>query len=151
MKKLTYLLLLALPILMLSCSEKLIEITGTEEDQINNYIAAKKLVVTEKTPSGLRFCLTKSSKGSSLKLGQSVNVDYKGTLMSGQKFDSGNFSFLLGVGQVVKGFDEGIAKMKVGEKAVIVFPSNLGYGTKSVSSIPSNSPLAFTITVVSAK
>jgi FKBP-type peptidyl-prolyl cis-trans isomerase len=149
MKKLKYLILLALPILMMSCSKE--AVTGTEDEQINNYIASNKLTVTLKTASGLRYCKTSDGSGAALKAGQNINVDYAGNLMNGKKFDSGNFSFILGAGRVVAGFDEGIAKMKVGEKAIIIFPSNLGYGANGTGSIPGGAPLAFTITVVSAK
>lgn len=123
-----------------------------EEDQINSYVTSKNLTVTEKTASGLRYIVTKANPtGAALKAGQTINVNYAGTLLSGKSFDSGNFSFRLGVGQVVAGFDEGIAKMRVGEKATLIFPSNLGYGSSGSGPIPANSPLVFDIEVVSAK
>lgn len=123
-----------------------------EEDQINSYITSKSLTVTEKTASGLRYIVTKPNPtGAALKAGQTINVNYAGTFLSGKSFDSVNFSFRLGAGQVVKGFDEGIAKMRVGEKATIIFPSSLGYGPDDYSGIPGGSPLVFDIEVVSAK
>jgi FKBP-type peptidyl-prolyl cis-trans isomerase len=123
-----------------------------EEDQINSYVASKNLTVTEKTASGLRYIVTKANPtGAALKAGQTINVNYAGTFLSGKSFDSGNFSFVLGAGRVVKGFDEGIAKMKVGEKATIIFPSTLGYGPDDYSGIPGGSPLVFDIEVVSAR
>ena len=123
-----------------------------EDEQINNYISSKNLAVTEKTNSGLRYIVTKANpSGAALKVGQTINVNYSGTLLSGKSFDSGNFSFVLGGGRVIAGFDEGIAKMKVGEKATLIFPSTLGYGSSGSGPIPANSPLVFDIEVVSAR
>lgn len=123
-----------------------------EDDQINSYVTSKSLTVTEKTASGLRYIVTKANPtGATLKAGQTINVNYAGTLLSGKSFDSGNFNFVLGGGRVIAGFDEGIAKMRVGEKATLIFPSSLGYGSQSAGSIPANSPLVFDIEVVSAK
>jgi FKBP-type peptidyl-prolyl cis-trans isomerase len=110
------------------------------------------LIVSEKTASGLRYIVTKANPtGAALKAGQNINVNYAGTLLSGKSFDSGNFSFVLGGGRVIAGFDEGIAKMKVGEKATLIFPSTLGYGSSGSGPIPANSPLVFDIEVVSAR
>ncbi len=123
-----------------------------EDEQINSYVTSKSLTVTEKTASGLRYIVTKANPtGAALKAGQNINVNYAGTLLSGKSFDSGNFSFVLGGGRVIAGFDEGIAKMKVGEKATLIFPSTLGYGSSGSGPIPANSPLVFDIEVVSAK
>lgn len=123
-----------------------------EDEQINNYISSKNLAVTEKTNSGLRYIVTKANpSGAALKVGQTINVNYAGTLLSGKSFDSGNFNFVLGGGRVIAGFDEGIAKMRVGEKATLIFPSTLGYGSSGSGPIPANSPLVFDIEVVSAR
>lgn len=123
-----------------------------EDDQINSYVTSKNLTVTEKTASGLRYIVTKANPtGAALKAGQTINVNYAGTLLSGKSFDSGNFNFVLGGGRVIAGFDEGIAKMKVGEKATLIFPSTLGYGSSGSGPIPANSPLVFDIEVVSAR
>ena len=132
------------------------EALGPEEDQIKNYIKAKKLVVTDSSTAGLYFILTKANpSGAVLKSGQMVNVNYVGKFIAGKKmdseFDSGNFSFSLGQQQVVEGFDKGIAKMRVGEKATIIFPSSMGYGSSGAGSISANTPLLFDIEVVSAK
>ena len=136
---------------MLSACQK-DEFSGTEDEQINSYIASKSITITEKTTSGLRYIVTMpNAAGAVLKAGQTINVNYAGKFLSGKSFDSGNFSFVLAAGRVVKGFDEGIAKMKVGEKATIIFPSALGYGSQATGSIPANSPLIFDIEVISAK
>jgi FKBP-type peptidyl-prolyl cis-trans isomerase len=105
--------------------------SGTEDEQIESYVNSKNLAITEKTSSGLRFILNQSNEGgAALAARQNVTVKYAGRLLSDVQFDAGTFSFILGVGQVVGGFDEGIAKLKVGEKGTIIFPSSLGYGSR---------------------
>lgn len=137
-----------LSIVMLSCEKD--TLSGTEEEQIESYIKSKSLVVTEKTATGLRYIRTKeNAAGSMLAKGKTVTLNYTGKLLTGKKFDSGSFSFVLGGGRVIKGFDEGIAKMRVGESASIIFPSSLGYGSQGTNGIPGNSPLLFEIEVLS--
>ena len=143
-----YLFLAILAVTITACQKDGIP----EDDQITSYVTSKNLTVTEKTASGLRYIVTKANPtGAALKAGQNINVNYAGTLLSGKSFDSGNFSFVLGGGRVIAGFDEGIAKMKVGEKATLIFPSTLGYGSSGSGPIPANSPLVFDIEVVSAR
>jgi FKBP-type peptidyl-prolyl cis-trans isomerase len=127
--------------------------SGTEDEQIESYVNSKNLAITEKTSSGLRFILTSPNEaGAALVARQNVTVKYAGRLLSDKQFDAGTFSFTLGVGQVVGGFDEGIAKLKVGEKGTIIFPSSLGYGSRGAGGdIPGNSPLIFDIEIVSAR
>ncbi len=151
MNKKPLLLCLVLFSLVFACS-KTVDL-GPEEDQIEVYVKAKNLTITEKTATGLRYILTSPSpSGTSLKKGQTVTVKYAGRLLSDKQFDAGTFSFVLGLGEVVQGFDEGIAKMKVGEKATLIFPSSLGYGSRGAGSdIPGNSPLIFDIQVISAR
>jgi FKBP-type peptidyl-prolyl cis-trans isomerase len=152
MSKLRLLVVIIISMIVGSCNKEQ-EISGTEEEQIERYIKSKNLTITEKTASGLRYILTKSNAtGSSLKVGQIVTVKYAGRLLSDKSFDSGTFNFNLGLGQVIAGFEEGIAKMKVGESATLIFPSSLGYGSRGAGSdIPGNSPLVFDIEVISAK
>jgi FKBP-type peptidyl-prolyl cis-trans isomerase len=127
--------------------------SGTEDEQIESYVNSKNLAITEKTSSGLRFILNQPNEaGAALAARQNVTVKYAGRLLSDKQFDAGTFSFILGVGQVVGGFDEGIAKLKVGEKGTIIFPSSLGYGSRGAGGdIPGNSPLIFDIEIVSAR
>jgi FKBP-type peptidyl-prolyl cis-trans isomerase len=127
--------------------------SGTEDEQIESYVNSKSLAITEKTSSGLRFILNQPNEaGAALVARQNVTVKYAGRLLSDKQFDAGTFSFTLGVGQVVGGFDEGIAKLKVGEKGTIIFPSSLGYGSRGAGGdIPGNSPLIFDIEIVSAR
>ena len=133
---------------LFSCEKDVL--TGTEDEQIEAYIAKNNLSVTEKTSSALRYIRTKeNASGTQLRVGRSIALNYVGKLLTGKKFDSGTFTFTLGAGQVIKGFDEGIAKMRVGEKATLIFPSSIGYGTRGTSGIPGNSPLLFEIEVLS--
>lgn len=152
MSKIKFIYLLIFTTIILSCKKESESLSGTEEEQITAYIKSKNLVVTETTATGLRYIRTSAGNGGAMKKGQSINVNYSGRLLTDKKFDSGNFSFNLGLGEVVGGFDEGIAKMKVGEKATIIFPSKLGYGSRGAGGdIPPNAPLLFDIEVVSAK
>lgn len=141
---------MAASFLLFSCEKN--ELTGTEDEQIELYISKNNLKVTERSTSGLRYIVTMANaSGSTITKGKSVNLNYTGRLLTNKKFDSGNFSFILGSGQAIKGFDEGISKMKVGEKATLIFPSSLGYGSRESGSIPANSPLRFDIEVLSIK
>ena len=88
--------------------------------------------------------------GDGAKTGDVVTIHYTGTLENGTKFDSSldrgqPFEFTLGVGQVIKGFDQGILGMKVGEKKKIVISPEDGYGSAAVGSIPPNSTLIFDV------
>lgn len=88
--------------------------------------------------------------------GKTVTVNYLGTLTDGTKFDSSYdrsqpFSFTLGGGQVIKGWDEGVAGMKVGGKRKLVIPPSLGYGSQAVSTIPANSTLVFEVELLDVK
>ncbi|AFK03904.1 peptidylprolyl isomerase FKBP-type [Emticicia oligotrophica DSM 17448] len=126
----------------------------SEDQIIDDYVAAAKLPLTEKTSTGLRFLRTlEAPTGTQLKVGLSTVVKYTGYLAStGKQFDSGQLTVGLGDGAVVKGFEEGLLKMRVGEKAVLVFPSTLGYGVNgSNTTIPPYAPLIFNVEIVSAK
>jgi len=87
------------------------------------------------TPSGLTYLITKKGTGRQPKTGETVVIHYTGMLTNGVKFDSsrdrsGPFAFKLGVGQVIKGWDEGVAKLRVGDQAILAIPSDLAYGSK---------------------
>lgn len=140
-------------VLISSCGSEETLTPEQESQKIEEYISSKKLIVTEKTSSGLRYILTKAiTAGVKVAKGQTIYVNYAGRLLTDKQFDAGNFSFVLGSGGAITGFEEGIAKMKIGEKTTLIFPSALGYGSKgSGSSIPGYSPLVFDIEVISAK
>lgn len=137
----------------------------TEEQQINDHIAKNKLKVGETTASGLRFIPVSyaAGGGTALKTGQIAIVNYTGSLLRdirtvtagkytyASKFESGTFSFAIGGGASIAGFEEGISKMKIGDKAILVFPSSLGYKEKGSGNIPPYSPLQFEVEVTGVK
>jgi len=103
------------------------------------------------TDSGLKYVEIKEGTGESPKKGQKVTVHYTGTLENGTKFDSSRerrtpFDFTIGVGQVIKGWDEGVATMKVGGRRQLIIPPELGYGDSGVGGvIPGNATLIFDV------
>lgn len=92
--------------------------------------------------------------GAEAKAGDMVTVNYVGMLTNGQVFDASanhgttGFTFPLGAGQVIKGWDQGVAGMKVGGKRELIIPASLAYGAQSVGSIPANSTLIFEVELV---
>ena len=115
--------------------------------------AVKSAAVT--TASGLTYIITQKGTGVPLKAGDTVSVHYTGLLTSGVKFDSSldrgaPFSFPLGAGRVIKGWDEGVQKLRVGDRATFFIPPALGYGAKGAGGvIPPDATLIFIIEVVS--
>ena len=112
-------------------------------------------VKQQTTESGLKYYVTKEkTEGDKPKKGEMVHVHYTGYLEDGTKFDSSwdrmrPFNFQLGMGRVIKGWDEGIALLKPGEKARFVIPSHLGYGKRGAgASIPPDATLIFDVELV---
>ena len=109
------------------------------------------------TPSGLTYLITKKGTGRRLKKDDTVVLHYTGMLTNGVKFDSSRdrnepFSFKLGAGQVIKGWDEGVGKLRVGDHAILVIPAKLAYGSKGAGDvIPPDSNLIFVVEVVDVK
>lgn len=109
------------------------------------------------TESGLKYVDETIGEGISPKSGQKVTVHYTGTLTSGKKFDSSKdrdepFSFTIGVGQVIKGWDEGVMTMKVGGKRKLTIPPELGYGSRGAGGvIPPNAVLIFDVELIDVK
>lgn len=119
---------------------------------------ANTSTVATKTASGLTYLITRRGTGRQPKIGEIVVVHYTGTLTNGVKFDSSRdrgepFAFKLGAGQVIKGWDEGIAALHIGDQAVLVIPPQLGYGTRGVGDglIPPDSTLIFIVELVDIK
>ncbi|AHG93658.1 peptidylprolyl isomerase FKBP-type (plasmid) [Gemmatirosa kalamazoonensis] len=105
-----------------------------------------------KTPTGLYYRTVIAPAGSpaTVATGQNVAVNYAGFLVNGAQFDAGSFSFVLGAGRVIPGFDQGVAGMKIGERRLLLVPASLGYGASGSGSIPPNATLIFLVEVVSA-
>ncbi len=109
------------------------------------------------TPSGLKYVDEVAGSGAMPQRGQQVTVHYTGRLTTGQTFDSSvergqPFTFVIGVGQVIKGWDEGVATMKIGGKRQLTIPPELGYGTRGAGGvIPPNATLIFDVELLDAK
>ncbi len=103
------------------------------------------------TPSGLKYVDQAVGTGEAAVVGKNVSVHYTGWLENGKKFDSSvdrgqPFSFPLGAGRVIKGWDEGVQGMKVGGKRKLTIPSDLGYGSRGAGGvIPPNATLVFDV------
>lgn len=125
-------------------------IAGNNMTENTENIAAntEKTVTTD---SGLKYVELKEADGATPKTGQTVVVHYTGTLEDGTKFDSSRdrnspFQFKIGVGQVIKGWDEGVGTMKVGSRRKLIIPPELGYGARGAGGvIPPNATLIFDV------
>jgi peptidyl-prolyl cis-trans isomerase A (cyclophilin A) len=108
----------------------------------------------DQTDSGLRYKIIQKGSGAQAEKGKSVSVHYEGSLDNGQVFDSSYrrkdpITFTLGIGQVIQGWDEGIALLQEGDKARFVIPSYLGYGERGAGGvIPPNATLVFDVELV---
>jgi FKBP-type peptidyl-prolyl cis-trans isomerase FkpA len=106
---------------------------------------------------GLEIEDLRPGTGPEAKAGKSVTVHYVGTLTNGSKFDSSRdrgegFTFKLGAGQVIKGWDQGVAGMKVGQLRKLTIPPELAYGTRGFPPvIPPNSTLVFEVELLAVK
>ena len=109
------------------------------------------------TPSGLKYVELQVGTGETPTTGQTVVVHYTGTLENGKKFDSSRdrnqpFSFKIGIGQVIKGWDEGLSTMKVGGSRQLIIPPELGYGASGAGGvIPPNATLIFDVELLEIK
>ncbi|MEM8542991.1 MAG: FKBP-type peptidyl-prolyl cis-trans isomerase [Cyanobacteria bacterium P01_H01_bin.119] len=119
-----------------------------DEELTTEETATEEIVTTE---SGLRYVELEEGTGASPQSGQRVTVHYTGTLENGVKFDSSRdrnrpFSFRIGVGQVIQGWDEGVMSMHVGGRRKLIIPPELGYGSRGAGGvIPPNSTLVFDV------
>ncbi|RFS15408.1 FKBP-type peptidyl-prolyl cis-trans isomerase [Emticicia sp. C21] len=133
----------------------------SEEQQMQEYIdtgSNTTFISKDTTASGVKVLKMVAGTGTQLAAGQTATVKYTGYLASNIKqFDTGQIDVYLGGGNVVKGFDEGLQKLKVGDKAVLVFRSELGYGVQGRQDsngafvIPPYSPLIFVVEIKSTK
>jgi FKBP-type peptidyl-prolyl cis-trans isomerase FkpA len=112
-----------------------------------------KTVISTKTIQGMKIETTQEGTGTPITKGQTAVVDYVGKLADGSVFDASarhgqSFSFPLGAGQVIKGWDEGVNGMKIGETRVLTIPPELGYGAAGYPPvIPQNATLTFEVTL----
>jgi FKBP-type peptidyl-prolyl cis-trans isomerase len=127
--------------------------TVTKEKPAMDKPEGKEIV----TSSGLKYVDEKVGDGEEAKSGDTVTVHYTGWLTDGKKFDSSvdrnqPFTFRLGAGQVIEGWDKGVAGMKVGGKRKLTIPPGLAYGNRAVGGvIPSNSTLVFDVELLGVK
>ena len=134
---------------------------GTFAAALPTTATAQELNTTMTTASGLQITDSKIGTGASPKSGQTCVMHYTGWLykdgVKGTKFDSSldrgdPFEFDIGVGQVIKGWDEGVATMKVGGKRTLVIPAALGYGARGAGgAIPPNATLIFDVELLGVK
>ncbi|MEZ4853347.1 peptidylprolyl isomerase [Flavobacterium sp.] len=128
-----------------------------EEKRLAEEALEKLAVGFQKTESGLRYQIIQKGSGKQAEKGKKVSVHYQGALDNGMVFDSSYkrkqpIDFTLGVGQVIEGWDEGIALLKVGDKARFVIPSYLGYGSRGAGGvIPPNATLVFDVELMDVK
>jgi peptidylprolyl isomerase len=122
--------------------------TATESKNMDTNIVTEsgKLIIED----------IKAGEGREIKSGDTVVIHYTGTLENGTKFDSSvdrgqPFTTQIGVGQVIKGWDEGVPGMKVGGKRKLVIPPDLAYGDRAIGSIPPNSTLIFEVELLEIK
>lgn len=117
--------------------------------------SAVKLKLNEEytAANGLKITLLKAGKGKSLAKGDKVKVHYKGELVDGRPFDSSiernqPFEFVMGMNQVIAGWDQALLSLKTGDKAKLVIPPDLGYGDTPMPKIPAGSYLVFEVEVL---
>jgi FKBP-type peptidyl-prolyl cis-trans isomerase len=125
-----------------------------EEEDINDYILKNNIAVNP-DENGLYFITLRKGKGNLAKRGQHVFVHYVGKFLNGKVFDSSYsrgkpIEFELGRGYVIKGWEDGISKMRKGGKAIFLIPSELGYGAGR-GQIPPYTPLLFEVELIDVK
>jgi len=109
------------------------------------------------TESGLTYIVTRRGDGAQLKAGDNIIVNYTGLLTNGTKFDSSldrgePFSFPLGAGRVIKGWDEGFQKLKIGDHATLIIPPAIAYGERGAGGvIQPGATLIFIVEVIGVK
>lgn len=155
MKKLS-ILLTVIAFIGFSCSDDAPMLSYQEQLEVDSEIIETYLsengLTAESTAEGLRYTITTAGDGNFPASGNSVTVNYTGKLLNGNVFDSNNsggFSFALGTGRVIRGWDIGIALLSKGGKATLYIPSGLAYGTRGAgNTIGSDEVLIFDVELV---
>lgn len=155
---LTLLLVASTGLLTTACfkTEVPADYTAVDDATIQKYLADQNITTAKKQGSGLYFVpVLTNPTAAQVKIGQRVSVLYTGTLLNGTVFDASSLhsntpvTFVVGAGQLIPGFEEGISLMHIGDKATLLLPSALAYGTSgSGSSIPANAVVRFDVEVV---
>jgi FKBP-type peptidyl-prolyl cis-trans isomerase len=114
------------------------------------------LATMTQTPTGLYYKDLVVGSGALVSAGQQISIRYVGNLPNGTQFDANAapqapFTFRLGSGTVIAGFDQGVSGMRIGGRRQLIIPPSLGYGNERVGPIPANSILVFSIEVVGAQ
>src|SRR3989344_3198058 len=123
----------------------------TDRDSSGRAVLPTETTMNDRNSSGLKTEILREGSGTAAKAGDTITVHYTGTLEDGQKFDSSldrgqPFSFQLGAGTVIRGWDQGLLGMKIGEKRRLVIPPELGYGSRgSGGVIPPDATLIFEV------
>jgi len=134
--------------------EELARLKEEEPKKLDAYIAKNKITV-KPTNSGLYYIELKKGKGEKITPNSVVKVHYRGELIDGTVFDSSEgkepIEVIVGIGEVMPGWDEALQMMQKGTKAKIILPSSIAYGKQAVGSIPPYSTLIFTLEVIDVK
>ena len=134
--------------------------TFVKKGVVRKKTTPKKIMTPQQavtTASGLTYIVTKKGEGAQLKAGDNIIVNYTGLLTNGTKFDSSldrgePFQIPLGAGKVIKGWDEGFAKLKVGDHATLIIPSSIAYGERGAGGvIQPGATLIFIVEVIGVK
>ncbi|HVY35729.1 MAG TPA: FKBP-type peptidyl-prolyl cis-trans isomerase [Candidatus Paceibacterota bacterium] len=126
--------------------------TGEEQTPQPSSSTTPATVTSITTNDGMTIETIREGSGPAITQGQQAEVDYTGMLVDGTVFDASakhgsTFTFTLGAGDVIKGWDEGVLGMKVGETRKLTIPPELGYGSRDLGAIPPNSTLIFEVTL----
>jgi len=129
---------------------------GTIMNLFNNTTGNEQTVTADSLQTGVKTVDVVQGQGAIAAVGDTVTVNYVGTLVSGKVFDSSidrkqPFTFQLGVGQVIRGWDEGVVGMRVGGKRTLTIAPDFGYGGQAVGPIPANSTLIFDVELLDVK
>ncbi len=133
--------------------KEMLDIKNQEPKKIEAY-AAKSMPNATKTPEGILYTVTQAGTGAIPVAGNTVSVQYVGKFMDGKIFDQSNgnaFTFKIGDGGVIPGWDKALLTMKKGGKSTFIIPSNLAYGEQGGGPIAPNTPLVFDITLEDIK